>query len=72
VLRRYGYSLPALFLGFVLGGYFENYFFLALKTSGPLFFLTPISLAIILGITAIFAYGPIKRAVQRRRGAKRA
>jgi len=72
ILRKYDYSLPALFLGFVLGGYFENYFFLALKTSGPLFFLTPINLTIILGIAAVFAYGPIKNAIKRRIGAKRA
>ncbi|MFH0914408.1 MAG: tripartite tricarboxylate transporter permease, partial [Chloroflexota bacterium] len=66
-LKRHNYSMPALFLGYVLGNYFENYFFLALKTSGPLFFLTPVNVGIILVIIALFAYGPIKNAIERRR-----
>lgn len=71
VMKRYGYNRPAIFLGFVLGRYFETYLFLALKLDGPLFFLRPISLALILTTIAMLTYGPIKSQLQRRRGVKK-
>ncbi len=63
-MKSRGYSRPALVLGYVLGFLFEKYFFLALRTVGPLFFLRPISLTLIFIIIALFAFGPIKGLVQ--------
>lgn len=71
-LVRYGYNRPALFLAFILGSYFENYLFLALRVSGPLFFLTPICLGIIFLTIFMFSFGPIKRMFGRRKGVKQA
>jgi TctA family transporter len=46
-MRQLGYSRPAFFLGYVLGGLAERYFGISLMAHGWKFFLTPISLAII-------------------------
>ena len=70
-MRRFDYNRPALFLGYVLGSYFERYLFISLQVSGPLFFLRPISLSLILITIAMFSFTPIKRMFQRRRGARR-
>jgi len=71
-MRRFGFNRPALVLGYVLGGLFEHYLFIALAVSGPLFFVRPISLTVIFIIIALFTFGPVKNLVQRRRGVKRA
>jgi TctA family transporter len=71
-MRRFGFNRPALVLGFVLGGLFEKYIFIAYRVAGPLFFMRPISLTLIFIIIALFTYGPIKNLFQHRRGAKRA
>lgn len=68
-MRRYDYNRPALFLGYILGSLFEKYLFIALSLAGPLFFLRPISLALILAIFASIGFGPIKNWLRRRRGA---
>jgi len=72
VMRRFEYNRPALFLGYILGRLFEKYFFIALKTSGPLFFMRPISIVLIITMVAVIAYGPVKRSIQRRRGVNKA
>ncbi len=42
-------------LGFILGGLFEQYFWLSLQMDGPLFFLRPISLFLIaISIVVLF------------------
>lgn len=56
VMKRYGYSRPALLLGFVLGSLFGNYSLLSIKMYGPLFFLRPISLVLIAIIVFILNY----------------
>jgi len=71
VMRIFDFNRPAAFLGYILGSTFERYLFMAYKLGGPLFFLKPISLAIIFIIVFAFAYGPIKELLQRRRGVKR-
>ena len=54
-MKVYGYSRPALLLGFVLAPLLENYLFISLNTYGPTFFMRPISLAImVLIILGIF------------------
>jgi TctA family transporter len=57
-MKKYGYSRPALILGFVLGGMFENYVLLSLKLYGPGFFNRPISL-ILLSITVMILMYPL-------------
>jgi len=59
-MQKFGYSRPALFMGYILGGLFEHYFFLALGTAGPLFFMRPISLSLIVIMLAIVSYHPVK------------
>ena len=58
--QRFGYNLGGLFIGYILGDLFENYLFVSLQIGGPLFFLTPISLFLILLLIAFFAYAPVK------------
>ena len=48
VMERLDYNRPALLLGFVLGGSIERYFQVSLNAYGSLFFMRPISIAIIL------------------------
>ncbi len=64
-IRNFGYNTPALFLGYVLGGLFEHYFFFALGTAGPFFFLRPISLGLILVMIAVMCLHPIRNMVKR-------
>lgn len=60
IMKKYGFNRPALFLGFILGKLFENYFFIALEVDGPLFFTTPISLAVIAITIISLSYVPAK------------
>jgi TctA family transporter len=46
-MERLGYNRPALLLGYVLGETLERHFQVSVSAHGPLFFLRPISLAII-------------------------
>jgi putative tricarboxylic transport membrane protein len=55
-MKRYGYSRPALLLGFVLGGLFENYSLLSIKIYGPLFFIRPIPLVLFAIIILLLSY----------------
>ncbi len=48
ILSKYGYSLAALVLGFVLGRLAEYYFWHAVDLNGPFFFWTPISMFMIV------------------------
>ena len=68
VMKRGGYSRAAMILGFILGSYFESYFFLALQTIGPFFFLRPITLGIIAVIISLYIYRPILSYMKRRSG----
>lgn len=68
VMKRAGYSRAALVLGFILGGYLENYFWLAFQTSGPLFFMHPASLVILAVIVGLYAYRPILSFMKRHGG----
>lgn len=68
-MRRFGYSRPALFLGYVLGYLFENYFFIALGMGGPWFFVRPISLSLVGVLIILLFYNNIKSLVLGRKGA---
>jgi TctA family transporter len=52
-MEKYGYSMPALILGFVLGSLFEYYFWHSLDIYGPIFFTSPISIVLLALIFAI-------------------
>lgn len=70
--RRFGYNTAAFFVGFILGGLFENYLFVSLQSGGVLFFLRPIPLLLIVSILVFFLYNPFKEFLKRReeRGAQ--
>jgi len=63
VMRRYDYSRPALLLGFILGGMFERYSLLSIKIYGPLFFIRPIPLALLIIMILLLNYPYLKRAL---------
>jgi putative tricarboxylic transport membrane protein len=72
LMRKFGYNRPTLFLGFILGMLFEKFLFISLKAGGPLFFMRPISLTLIALIIILFAYGPIRNALRRKKGGQAA
>jgi len=63
------YNTPAFFLGFVLGAKAETYFGLSMHTYGPLFFLQPISVALILVTLFILFFNQIRAVFARRTSA---
>lgn len=67
-MRKYGYSRPALLLGFILGGLFENYSLLSIKLYGPLFFLRPIPLTMLIVMVLLLSYPYLKRGISGLRG----
>ena len=69
-MKIFNYNRPALLLGYVLGALFEGYFFTALKISGPLFFLRPISLVLMAIIITMIVWEPIKSLIRHRKEAK--
>ncbi|MFC1951495.1 tripartite tricarboxylate transporter permease [Chloroflexota bacterium] len=70
VMIKFKFNRPTLLLAFVLGSLFESYYTTAYRLGGPLFFLTdprPISISIIILLIGVFAFGPIRKLLQRRR-----
>lgn len=65
-MKRLDYPRAPLILGFILGELFEYYLSISLKTKGPWFFMTPISLFMIAIIIVLYSY-PLLRAIRRRR-----
>jgi putative tricarboxylic transport membrane protein len=63
-MKTLGYNRPALFLGYVLGGLFEQNLLLGIGTSGLRLFLRPIVVASILVATVVLSLGPLKRMFQ--------
>ena len=59
-MKKFGYSRPALLLGFILGYMFEKNLFISLSVYGPDFLLRPIVLSIIVIVVLIAAFDPIK------------
>ncbi len=60
LMKRNAFSRPALILGFVLGGLFEDYVMVSIKTFGPTFFLTPLSLSLLAIIIFLITYPRLK------------
>jgi len=65
-LRKFGYNAAGLFLGYILGALFENYLFVSLQLGGPLFFIRPIPLFLILFLVIFLTYSPLKSLFKRR------
>lgn len=63
-MGRYGYSAPALLLGFVLGEQFEYYLHNSLAMFGPFFFLQPISLIILILTIVMMVFGPVMNLIR--------
>ncbi len=59
-IKRFGFSQPALLLGFVLGSLFEYYLWHSLDAYGKLFFLTPISMVLICIIIGVLNENAIR------------
>ncbi len=66
-MDKFGYSRPALFIGYILGPLFEKYFFIAYGTRGSLFFWRPISMILIALILGLLLYKPVKKLLVSRR-----
>jgi putative tricarboxylic transport membrane protein len=60
-MDRLGYNRPALLLGFVLGETIERYFQVSVNAYGPLFFLRPISIGIIVATLLCLLWPICKR-----------
>jgi putative tricarboxylic transport membrane protein len=71
VMQRYGYSRPALVLGFILGGLLENYSLLSIKLYGPLFLFRPIPLTLLVIMILLLLYPRLKRGISNLRGRPR-
>jgi len=61
-MDRLDYNRPALLLGFVLGETIERYFQVSLNAYGPLFFLRPISIGIIVAALLCLLW-PIRKRI---------
>lgn len=66
-MRLFGYSSPALILGFVLAPIAEMYFFLSLATYGSSFFLRPIPLVLVVLTILLLSSGWLRQVLNRRR-----
>jgi putative tricarboxylic transport membrane protein len=66
-MKTFGYSLGALTLGFVLGKLLEKYLLGSLAVMGPMFFLRPIPIVIILIIGVIYSYRPLMKVLRKGR-----
>lgn len=64
-MKLYGYSRPALILGFVLGASFENYTWLSVKIYGPLFFFRPIPMVLFATIFLMLGFPYFRNAISR-------
>lgn len=60
-MKRFDYPRPTLFLGFVLGDLLEYYFIRSWKLFGPTFFMTPISLVMIVIIVGLMCYPYLRK-----------
>jgi len=71
IMREQGYSRPAFFLGFVLGGLAEGYFNVSLGAFGWTFFLAPIPLTLIAVTVLGVFFQPIRSFLSQRMGWRR-
>jgi len=69
-MKKYGYPRPALILGFVLGGLFENYTLLSIKIYGISLFARPLVIALLVLVVLVLAYPGIHRKITNRKQVK--
>jgi len=66
-MRELNYSRPSLFLGFILGGLAERYYGISIGTYGWKFFLTPVSITIIVITIFGIALEPMREFIKRKK-----
>ena len=59
-MRNLGFNRPALFLGYILGGLFEQNLLIGIGTSGPLLFLRPVAVIAILIVIGVLNFDFIR------------
>ncbi|HMA16301.1 MAG: tripartite tricarboxylate transporter permease [Bacteroidota bacterium] len=64
-MKAYGYSRPALLLGFILAPLIETYLYIALRSYGPTFIVQPGVLAIAAFLVAGLLWSPLWRLLRR-------
>jgi putative tricarboxylic transport membrane protein len=64
-MKQFGYNPATFVLGFVLGSLFEKYLFLSLSAWGPLFFVRPICLVLIVITIVLMCFTPITKRMSR-------
>jgi TctA family transporter len=70
-LKRHGYFLSALIMGFILGKLFEYYLWQSLDLIGPTFFFSsPICILLLISMPLVLYYEDIKDWIARWRTAK--
>jgi len=67
LMKRFGYNRASFLLGFILGIYFEEFFWISLQSRGPFFFLRPGCLVIIAVMVILYSLDPVKSFLARRR-----
>jgi TctA family transporter len=70
-VKRFGFSAPAIILGYVMGDLFERYFIRSLDIHGAgLFWSSPLSIVITLGILITVFFEPVKSLLGKLRNKK--
>ncbi|MBP1730969.1 MAG: transrane protein [Deltaproteobacteria bacterium] len=67
LMKRFGYNRASFLLGFILGIHFEEFFWIALQSRGPFFFLRPGCLVIIGIMIVLYSLEPTRLFLVRRR-----
>jgi len=67
LMKRFGYNRASFLLGFILGIHFEEFFWIALQSRGPFFFLRPGCLIIIGIMILLYSLDPVRVFLARRR-----
>lgn len=70
-MKQFGYNRPTFVLGFILGALFEKYLFISIAGWGPLFFLRPICIGLIVINIALMSFGTFTQLLKRGRPQKR-
>ena len=65
LMKKFGYSLPALLLGFVLGNGFEYYFWHSMDMHGLASFLSPLSIILIIMVVLLLFWNLLKKLFDR-------
>lgn len=64
-MKKFDYPRPALVLGFILGALAEKYLFLSIDAFGPIFFLSPLSISLLIIMVLVLSIDPLRKLVKR-------